>query len=242
MTTSYAERAALYAIEIAATPVPSSLPELLHPGVSIAELPCGTGHFLPLYRAYRADCWLLDAEPAMLAEAERRCAALGLPVRTNPVLIGRDRPPGHFDVVVCPNAALNYLAAQLGMTGVLRSLLRFTTTEGHLLLQAVLRHPDGRIDPTACYDPRAPHDRWIPEWERPDGNGGTVTRSRWQRRRGDRITVTFARTHNGTELPESTVELVVIDCAEIVRFTEVEGHRLADIGIRDGMTEILLQR
>jgi S-adenosylmethionine decarboxylase len=59
--TDYAERSRHYAAEIARTPEPLLLDEVLRPGLRVAEVPSGTSHFLPAYAAASTEVTLIHA-------------------------------------------------------------------------------------------------------------------------------------------------------------------------------------
>lgn len=209
MSVSYADRAAHYGVEIGHASPPTLLDRYLRPGMSVAEAPSGSGHYLRDYARYGADIHLLDAEPAMLAAAHRQAHARSIPCRSTVFRIGAEQPDRAFELVVCPNAAVNYLIPQLGLHQTLVGLSALLVPGGALLLQVLLRHDDGTIDRGSCYDPHAPHQTWLAEWTRSDGSGGTLTRRRRQARTGNNIAVEFDRTHNGLDLGRSKVELTL---------------------------------
>jgi hypothetical protein len=78
--TGYGRRAAYSAAEISRVPVPALLTGLLRPGMTVAEMPSGTGHFLPAYSAAGTRITLVDACPQTLAAAQALAARSGTTV------------------------------------------------------------------------------------------------------------------------------------------------------------------
>ncbi|WP_329431071.1 class I SAM-dependent methyltransferase (plasmid) [Streptosporangium sp. NBC_01495] len=152
----YEQRAVSYAAEIAQLAAPRLLNGLLCPGMTVAEVPSGTGHFLSRYGAARVEVVLVDASPAMLAAA--RPAVPGQTLRTVCCRI-EDLDPaqtGPVDLVVVANAALNQLAAGPGpAAAVLAAAARLLAPGGLLLAQVLLADGD-RVDGCGFYDPALP--------------------------------------------------------------------------------------
>ncbi|SEF37123.1 hypothetical protein SAMN05421837_112236 [Amycolatopsis pretoriensis] len=210
MTTGYAERAALYAIETRGLRAPAVLDAHVRPGTVVAEAPSGAGHHLTDYARLGAVAVLFDAEAAMVTAARESLAAAGLHGEAHPYRIGTDPPARRFPVVVCPNGALNQLTASLGLHAALHGLMNLLQPGGVLIAHVLLRHDDGTLDSAPCYDAAGTHDTWLHDWSRPDGHGGTLTRLRRQHRDHDELRIDLRRLHNGADLGCSTVHLSLL--------------------------------
>jgi SAM-dependent methyltransferase len=158
MTSAYAARAPHYAAEIRAAPQPDALAGLLRPGLRVAEMPSGTGHFLPAYQAAGANVDLIDACRPMLHAARRQAARLAIQPRLlcSPI---EDLTPqaGPFDLIVMPNGALNLLAARTPAAELLTAAARPLVPGGLLLAQTL-----DPVGDTACgfYDPHLDDGAW----------------------------------------------------------------------------------
>lgn len=225
----YRERAALYATEIRGVDPPLLLGDLLA-GLrakreGVAEVPSGTGHFLRDYAAAGVSPTLIDAEPAMLEAALANVDASSHdPPSTVELRLGASGAGVRFAGVVSPNAAVNMLAADLGIDGVLAALAKLLKPGGRLLLQLLLVHDDGTVDAGTAYDPGAAHGQWLREWTRP-AIGGRLTRSRRQRRDGRRLTIDFAREFEGIARPVDTVQLDLLTIPDLNRSLDSSGLR-----------------
>lgn len=238
----YASRAELYGLETAEVPPPALLSSMLGYAAAVAEVPAGVGHFLDEYSAARARVTLLDAEPRMLAIANQRAVQRSLEASTALLELGVDTPVDTFDLVVCPNAAFNYLVALLGLTETATSLVALVRPGGALLLQALVVHADGRVDRCGCYDPDAAHETWFTEWTRTDHKGRSLTRRRWQRRADDIIEVRMERFAGGRSMGTSSITLRLLGIDTISAAFETAGlrlecatsgrHRLSDLVFR----------
>lgn len=239
----YAQRATLYAVEVATLKRPVLLAELLKSAPLVAEAPCGAGHFLDEYAANGTSVTLLDAEPEMLRIAAERARMKLVEARTTVLTFGTDRPDRQFDFITCPNAAVNYLNATLGKAIAAASLAELVCGGGRLLMQVLLQHADGTVDRCGCYDPGAPHGRWLTEWTRPDGKSGQLTRRRRQRRDGDVITVDLERRYDGRPLGRSQVILQLVELGQVAaQFAEHGLDVITVVPGHDQLSEILLRR
>lgn len=193
MTAGYAERARYYAAETRAVPQPRLLAGLLRPGLRVAEMPSGTGHFLPAYSAAGTATTLVDSCPEMLDEACRNAALDGSTADTLCTAIENLSPgDGTFGLIVMPNAALNQLAAGTGAPGLLAAAARVLEPGGTILAQV--------LDPSrACgfYDPALADGTWHPDRQFPGKDGHTVTRRRRQSHRGGQIEIDFELCRDG---------------------------------------------
>lgn len=203
----YPSRAELYGLETAEVPSPASLSSMLGCAAAVAEVPAGVGHFLDEYAAARSRVTLLDTEPRMLAVASERMVQRSIEGSTALLELGVDTPVDTFDLVVCPNAAFNYLVALLGLAETATSLVALVRPGGALLLQVLAVHADGRVDRCGCYDPNAVHETWFTEWTRTDHKGRSLTRRRWQRRTGDVVEVRMERFSGSRSLGTSSIAL-----------------------------------
>lgn len=195
MTSGYAARARHYAAEIGNVPPPGTLAALLRPGLTVAEMPSGTGHFLSAYAAAGAEVTLIDVCSAMLEAARRHAAAVGM----DPVLIcapiqdltAQTRP---FDLVVVPNAALNQLAADANLADLLAVVAQRLRPGGRLLAQVL--DPAGH---QACgfYDPTLGDGTWCVDRRFADEIGRPLIRRRRQQHFGGLIRIDFELHRDG---------------------------------------------
>lgn len=249
MTTAaqYAQRAPLYAVETATVAVPKLLGTVLRRAkerrATVAELPCGAGHFLNSYADADVPVLLLDAEPEMLRYAHERATAAGVRVvGARPHVVGTDtdRPPA--GAVVVPNAALNYLAATVGTTRTLDALAMLVAPGGELLLQYIGVADNGLPDPSGAYDPASPHGSWVTEWTRPDGLGRHVTRRRRQQREGERIEVCFQHRHDDA-VWGSSISMRVMPAERLTRLLTARGLTVSAAHREPGrLSEVLAVR
>jgi SAM-dependent methyltransferase len=202
-TTGYGRRAAYYAAEISGVPGPALLRGLLRPGLSVAEMPSGTGHFLPAYSAAGARITLVDACPQMLAAAQALATRSGITVtavcETIEGLPGRAGP---FDVIVMPNGAINQLAAETPLARLLAVVVLLLAPDGLFLAQALA--PDA-----ACgfYDPGLPDGAWHPDRHFTSGDGRAITRRRRQHHRDGLVHIDFELASGGNEVHRQQVTL-----------------------------------
>lgn len=197
MTAGYAARARYYAAETSGVPQPELLAGLLRPGLRVAEMPSGTGHFLPAYTAAGADATLVDSCPQMLAEARGRAVRDGENPGTLCTAI-EDLSPRHgrYGLIVMPNAALNQLAAGTGAAALLGTVARVLEPGGTFLAQVLDRHH-------ACgfHDPRLADGTWHTDRQFTDDAGHQMTRRRRQRHCDDRVEIDF-ELHRGSGLAQ----------------------------------------
>jgi SAM-dependent methyltransferase len=211
---SYDARAPFARAETAHVSPPRLLSGLLAESTHVAELPCGTGHFLPAYREAGLAVTLVDANPAMLAQARDHAHDTGLPperihtVRAH----AQDLPTLHsVDLMVVPNAALNQLACQTPLTEVLAMLAASLCPGTEVLVQVACTDPGGGVDTAGFYDPARPHRVWFADrWFDPTQAGGAATRHRCQTRDGDRLRIDFDyRDPADIRLHTATVEMAL---------------------------------
>jgi cyclopropane fatty-acyl-phospholipid synthase-like methyltransferase len=177
-TPGYAARARHYAAEIREVPQPESLADLLRPGLRVAEMPSGTGHFLPAYIAADADVVLIDACPTMLEAARHQAGRLGAqPSLVCSPIQDLAAQAGPFDLIVLPNAAVNQMAADIPAADMLTAAAR-PLKPGGLFLAQVLDPADSR----ACgfYDPGVSDGAWRVDRQFTDETGHPITRRRRQ--------------------------------------------------------------
>lgn len=189
MTDGYAGRARHYTAEISAVPQPESLAGLLQPGLQVAEMPSGTGHFLPAYTAASADVVLIDACHAMLQAARYQAGRLGAEpgLLCSPVQ-DLTSQSGPFDLIVMPNAALNQLTACTTAAELFTAAAR-PLEPGGLLLAQIL-HPAGDA-PCGFYDPGVRDGAWRIDRQFTDEAGYRMTRRRRQYHHADLVCIDF---------------------------------------------------
>ncbi|MFF4991500.1 methyltransferase domain-containing protein [Streptosporangium saharense] len=238
----YEQRAASYAAEISAVVPPRLLNGLLRSGMTVAEAPSGTGHFLRGYASADAEVVLIDADAAMLAAA--RPAVRGQRLRTVCCRIEdldaaqTGRP---VDLVVMPNAALNQLATGPGLAAVLAGLVRILAPGGLLLAQILLV-----TDSRGCgfYDPNLSDGRWRVDRRIRGDDGRELTRMRRQDQRGGRVRIDFALTRGGESVYDHQVELRLLTAAAVENAATAAGlsatHRLD--GDAEHLPEVLAVR
>ncbi|MDQ3154755.1 MAG: methyltransferase domain-containing protein [Actinomycetota bacterium] len=192
---SYEQRARFARAEAAAVRRPRLLRGLLRTASHVAEIPCGTGHFLTDYARSETTVTLVDACPQMLTAALEHAVDASLPA-------GRTFPTHAYlqdlqlltevDLVVAPNAAVNQLACQSSLTDMLAALRRAVSPGVDVLAQVACTHPGGGVDASTFYDTARPHRVWFPDhWFDPAQAGGAVLRRRHQHRDGDWLRVQF---------------------------------------------------
>lgn len=232
----YAQRVGYYATEISHVPEPTLLAGLLRPGLAVAEMPSGTGHFLPAYSAAGVDITLLDACPQMLATAQALAAESGIAVTTVSAAIedlpGRVAP---FDLIVMPNGALNQLAAGTPLAALLDIVTRLLTPGGHFLAQMLALG-------AACgfYDPGLPDGVWHQDRQFASEDGRTVTRRRRQQHRDGAVHIDFELVSGGNPLHRQQVTLRPIPIADVWAALAEAGLRTLHAGSGPGgLAEIL---
>lgn len=182
--------------------------------VSVAEIPCGAGHFLTDYANAGSAVTLVDASAEMLAIAREHAHEAGLlPHRTHTVCAYVQDLDllAPVDLVVVPNAALNQLAAQSSLSVLLPRLRAIVRSGGELLVQVACLHPGGDVDTATFYDPARKHGAWLDDrWFGPARTGGALLRRRRQHRVGDRLRIEFDyHDVDGTSLHHTAVELAL---------------------------------
>lgn len=235
----YAERAAYYAAEISQVAEPALLAGLLRPGLAVAEMPSGTGHFLPAYSAAGASITLADACPQMLTAAQALASRIGAGVTTVCGMI-EDLPgrTGPFGLIVMPNGALNQLAAATSPHRLLTAVARLLAPDGLFLAQVL--SPDA-----ACgfYDPGLADGTWHQDRQFPGENGQLVTRQRCQRHLGDVIRIDFELASDGHPVHRQQVTLKLMTDAEMQAALADAGLHILETGPGSGgLAEVLCAR
>jgi SAM-dependent methyltransferase len=235
----YARRASWYAAEISGVPVPTLLAGVLRPGLAVAEMPSGTGHFLPAYSSAHASITLADACPQMLTAAQAQALRNGTVVATVCGMI-EDLPgrTGPFGLIVMPNGALNQLAAAAPPGGLLTAIARLLVPDGLFLTQVL--SPD-----VACgfYDPRLADQDWQEDRQFPGEDGGPVSRRRCQHHEGDIVRIEFELRSGGCVVHRQQVALKMMTAREVHAVLAGAGLRVLQCGPGSGgFTEILCAR
>ncbi len=217
---SYAQRARFARAEATAVRRPRLLRGLLRTGPHVAEIPCGTGHFLTEYARTGAAVTLVDACPEMLAAAVEHAVNAGLLAeRTVPTVAYLHELEflAEVDLVVAPNAALNQLARQSSLTDTLTALRQALRPGVEVLAQVACTHPGGGVDSATFYDAARQHRVWFPDrWFDPAQTGGAVLRRRRQHRDDDRLRIEFDYVDPaGHSLHATTVELVLFSAQQM---------------------------
>lgn len=236
----YARRASWYAAEISQVPEPALLAGLLRPGLAVAEMPSGTGHFLPAYSSVGASITLVDACPHMLTAAQAQASQDGIAIATVCGMI-EDLPgwTGPFSLIVMPNGALNQLTAAPPAGRLLAAVARLLVSDGLFLAQVLT--PDAVC---GFYDPELADGDWHQDRQFPSGDGVPVSRRRRQHHEGDVVRIEFElRTLAGYLVHRQQVALKLMAIGEV-------HAALAGAGLRvlryepgpGGLTEILCAR
>jgi SAM-dependent methyltransferase len=235
----YAARAAYYAAEISRVAEPALLARLLRPGLTVAEMPSGTGHFLPAYSAARASVTLADSCPQMLAVAQALASRSGTEVTTVCGII-EDLPgrTGPFGLIIMPNGALNQIAAGTPPGRLLTVVDRLLVPDGLFLAQVL--SPDA-----ACgfYDPGLADGDWHQDRQFPGEDGQLVTRRRCQRHLGDVIRIDFELASDGDPVHRQQVTLKLMTDAGMQAALADAGLRILETGPGSGgLAEVLCAR
>jgi SAM-dependent methyltransferase len=235
----YAERASWYAAEISGVPVPALLAGVLSPGMAVAEMPSGTGHFLPAYSGARASITLADACPQMLTAARAQACRGGTVVAT---ACGRieDLPgrTGPFGLIVMPNGALNQLAAATPPGGLLTAVARLLVPDGFFLAQVL--SPDAA---SGFYDPGRADGDWQEDRQFPGEDGMPVSRRRCQHHDGDVVRIEFELRSGGRVVHRQQVALKLMTAGDVHAVLAGAGLRVLQYGPGPGgFTEILCAR
>ena len=232
----YAGRAAYYAAEISQVPQPSLLAGLLRPGLAVAEMPSGTGHFLPAYSAAGAGITLADACPQMLAAAQTLASRNGAVVSTVCGIIeelpGRAGP---FGLIVMPNGALNQLAAAAPPDRLLTAVARLLLPGGLFLVQVL---SPGSV--CGFYDPGLADGEWYQDRQFPGEDGGLITRQRRQHHEGGLVRMDFEMASGGHPVYRQQVSLKPMTVADAGAALAEAGLRVLEAGPGSGgLAEIL---
>lgn len=124
-------------------------------GYSLVDIPVGTGRFLEFYREFDVAATGLDVSGDMLAEAGKKAAALGYPVKLElGNILDLEDKAGGFDVALCIRLS-NWLDADC-------------------LAQAL--GPPGGSSCSACGSIRRPNGPCRARWSSGCGNGSAASR------------------------------------------------------------------
>ena len=236
----YARRASWYAAEISQVPEPALLAGLLRPGLAVAEMPSGTGHFLPAYSSVGASITLVDACPHMLAAAQAQASQGGIAIATVCGMIedlpGRTDP---FSLIVMPNGALNQLAVAAPPGRLLTAVARLLVPDGLFLAQVLA--PDAACD---FYDPELADGDWHQDRQFPGDDGVVpVSRRRRQHHEGDVVHIKFELRSGGYVVHRQQVTLKMITAGEVHAVLADGGLRVLQCGPGSGgFIEILCAR
>jgi SAM-dependent methyltransferase len=235
----YEQRASSYAAEISRVPEPALLAGLLRPGLAVAEMPSGTGHFLRAYSAAGAGITLVDSCPQMLAAAQALAVKGGIAVTA--VCEAIEELPGRagpFDLIVMPNGALNQLAARAALTGLLGVVAQLLAPGGHFLAQLL-------APGAACgfYDPGLADGDWHQDHQFAGEDGQTITRRRRQHHRDGVVHIDFELASGGNPLHRQQVTLRPVPIADVPTALTRTGLRTLHAGPGPGgFAEILAAR
>lgn len=241
---SYRQRARFYRAEAIVRP-PRLLEGLLDAARHVAEIPCGTGHFLAEYLNAGVAVTLVDACPDMLDSATEHACDTGLPMeRVHVVLstVQRMSELAGVDLVVMPNGAINQLICQMSLMRLLvglRTAMRPGTT---LLAQVACTRPDGGMDRSTFYDPRRQHGVWfVDRWFNPIHAGGAALRRRRQHRDGETLRIEFDyRNAIGERLHSTMVELALLPAGGLIDMCIAAGFVHVRLSAGDsGLSELL---
>lgn len=242
---SYARRTRFARAETVAVRRPRLLRGLLRSTSHVAEIPCGTGHFLAEYAQAGAAVTLVDACPQMLAAAVEHAVQTGLPIeRTVPTVayVQELEVLAGVDLVVAPNAAINQLACQSSLTDLLGALRQALRPDVDVLAQVACTHPDGTVDSATFYDAARPHQVWFPDrWFDPAQAGGAVLRCRRQHRDNDLLRIEFDYIDPvGHSLYATTVELALFSAQQLRdAFTTAGFAHVRFLPGQGGLSEVL---
>jgi len=241
VSSSYAARAHHYAAEVRDLPPPAALADLLCPRLRVAEIPSGTGHFLPAYTAARVNLTLIDACAAMLTAAQYQAAAVGAHPRMIRALV-EDLPgdAGPFDLVVMPNAALNQLAAASDPS-VLIAAVAHVLAPGGLLLAQVLDPTAGRT--CGFYDPALESDTWHVDRQFTDETGRRMVRRRRQHRQPGQVDIDLELHHGSERVYRQRLTLLLLNAADLHPLLLAAGF--TDLRLQPGaggLTDLLAAR
>ncbi|MCK9875400.1 class I SAM-dependent methyltransferase [Frankia sp. Ag45/Mut15] len=239
MTSGYATRSRHYSAEIAQVPPPMVLPGLLRPGLRVAEMPSGTGHFLAAYMAAGAEVTLVDICEQMLQIARQHADAHTPQTRFFCSALEDLSPQaGPFDLIVMPNGSLNQLAVDTAPADLLTVAAGLLAPGGRLLAQVLAA---GRT--CSFYDPHADDGRWQVDRRFTDDTGQPMVRRRRQQHQAGLVDLDL-ELHRGDELVyRDRVTVRPLTAADLRAAFEAAG--LADVRLTPGaggLAELLAAR
>jgi SAM-dependent methyltransferase len=232
----YEERARYYPAETSHVPQPIQLAGLLRPGLAVAEMPSGTGHFLPAYSAASADVTLVDACRQMLAVAQAQATCRDASVTTVCSMI--EHLPGQagpFDLIIMPNGALNQLAVDTPPATLLAAATRLLAPDGRFLAQVL--NPDA-----ACgfYDPGLADGHWHQDRHFTGEDGRLITRRRRQHHHGNIVGIDLEMSCNDQTIHRQRVTLRLLRSEDLRAAAAEAGLRtIAASPGSSGLAEIL---
>ncbi|MFG1872075.1 class I SAM-dependent methyltransferase [Micromonospora arborensis] len=237
-STGYATRAGTYAAEVAAgLAAPQLLGDLLRPGMVVAEVPSGAGHYVGAYAEAGCRTVLVDASAEMLTASADNTTGLPDVRFVHARLESLGAHELLVDLAVMPNGALNQLTHDLPLSDVFRSLAGVLAPGGRVLVQALLGEP---VEKCGFYEPLR-GSSWFTDRRIPDAAGGTLVRRRRQRRHGDLVDVDFMLRRDGVLVYEHTVALRLLDRTSVTEAAALAGLTVATY--RPGLgqlTEVVL--
>ncbi|MFE9328767.1 class I SAM-dependent methyltransferase [Nocardia sp. NPDC052278] len=252
MSTSAAEAVAAYDARAAycrAETTSVAPPRLLHPLLTgcthVAEVPCGTGHFIAEYAAVGLTVTLADANPVMLGYASEQAEAVGLPPHRTTLecaYLNKLRLSPTVDAVIVPNAALNQLLCHAGTQELIEQLRAATTRRDVRVLAQVMCGYRDHTDVAGFYDQTRPHGMWFTDKRfEPAHADGVAVRRRRQQRHGDQLHIEFDyRDSRDRQLHTAVVDLLVVDpVALIAAFAAAGFSEIRFLPGDHGLSELL---
>ncbi|AOS66064.1 class I SAM-dependent methyltransferase [Actinoalloteichus hymeniacidonis] len=242
---SYVRRARFARAEAITVRWPRLLRGLLRTGPHVAEIPCGTGHFVTEYAQAGATVTLVDACPEMLAAAVEHAVNAGVPAERTVLAVAYVHELeflSEVELVVMPNAALNQLACQSSLTDMLTALRQALRPGVEVLAQVACTHPDGGVDSATFYDAARQHRVWLPDrWFDPAHAGGAALRRRRQHRDDARLRIEFDYVDPaGHSLYATTVELALFSIQQLRNaFTTAGFVHVRFLPGQGGLSEVL---
>ncbi|MGW5383973.1 NAD(P)-dependent oxidoreductase [Nocardia sp. NPDC003963] len=206
---SYDQRAVYSRAETATVARPRRLPQLLDTCRHVAEIPCGSGHFLTEYAQSHVAVTVADANPVMLAAALDHAHTAGVPAERVTGLGGlldALRLPGDVDLVVVPNGAINQLTCQSGLAAVAADLHAAIGRPGVQVVAQIA----GPTAATGFFDPAQPDGIWVTDRHFAPAAEGAVIRRRRQFSTEARVRLELAYLDaQNRELHTATVDIAL---------------------------------